>query len=185
MAEHAGNWAEWYKGMNPSLRPWRTRIQKRGFVCSLSIRRFPGGKTIQTDLKKGNITLLPPCNSYWWPRAAIFNRCWCDYGIATVCVCVCTVLGRRGWSLPLRGQRWEAGLKDSLADKSGICVTAEWCVLQKDEKRGGPEQLLKFAHERGAASVTHKNCRTASQVWHGNESKKKKEGGGGSDLFYE
>lgn len=52
MAVHAGNWAGWYKGMKPSLRPWRTSIQKRGFVWSLSICRFPWGKTIQTDLKK-------------------------------------------------------------------------------------------------------------------------------------
>lgn len=52
MAVHAGNWAGWYKGMKPSLRPWRTSIQKRGFVRSLSIHSFPWGKTIQTDLKR-------------------------------------------------------------------------------------------------------------------------------------
>lgn len=51
MAVHAGNWAGWYKGMKPSLRPWRTSFQKRGFVCSLSICRFPWEKTIRTDLK--------------------------------------------------------------------------------------------------------------------------------------
>lgn len=63
--------------------------------------------------------------------------------------------------------------KDLFADESGIRVSVE-------KIQGRTEQLLKFAHERDGAAVTHKNCRTASQVRHGNESKpekkKKKEG---------
>lgn len=74
-----------------------------------------------------------------------------------------------------------------LTDKKVTSGSAEWCVLQrikKKKKRGGPEQLLKFAHERDTEATTHKSCRTASQARHGNESKNTKKKRGESDLFF-
>lgn len=121
-------------------------------------------KQFKLTLKKGILPYCPLGNSYWWPPAAIFNRCWCDYGIVTWW-CVCTVLGRRGWSLSFEC----CTFKDLLTDKLETCGIAERCVLRRIKKNGADPNSSWSLRERDSEAVTHKSCRTASQAWHGNE----------------
>lgn len=140
MTVHAGNWAGWYKGMKPSLRPWRTSIQKRGFVCSLSIFRFPWEKTIQTDLKKRILpyasapyvtlieglmhlllmdvdVIIPLCQYVYSIKAGHKTKRW------TIDYLLCSMGSAEKYFLRIC----------SWTDR--ICVTAEWCVLWRRKKR--------------------------------------------------
>lgn len=147
---HAGNWAGWYKGMKPSLRPWRTSIQKRGFVCSLSICSFPWEKTIQTDLKKRilpyasapYVTLLEGLiHSLLMDIYVIIPSCQHVYSIETgyktkrwtVVYLLCSMGSAEKYFLRICSRTYR------------ICVTAEWCVLCRNKAAA---TLVKFLHEQ-------------------------------------
>lgn len=163
MAVHAGNWPGWYKGMKPSLRPWRTHIQKRGFVCSLSICHFPREKTIQTDLKKRILPYAPaPCVPL---IEGLTQPLLIDVDVIILCDNTCTVSrqamklkgGRRSLASMLDGQRWGALFEDLLLDRQDLCNC--WAMWGK-KKKNAASTLVKFIHEWDTAAVTHKNCTT-------------------------
>lgn len=138
MAVHAGNWPGWYKGMKPSLRPWRTHIQKRGFVCSLSICHFPREKTIQTDLKK---RILPYASAPCVPLIeGLTQPLLIDVDVIILCDNTCTV-SRQAMKLKgghcsvasmLDGQRWEVLFEDLLLDRQDLCNC--WVNVKKKKK---------------------------------------------------
>lgn len=150
MAVHAGNWAGWYKGMKPSLRPWRTSIQKRGFVCSLSICRFPWEKTIQTDLKK---RILPYASTPYVTliEGLIHSLIMDVYAIIPLCQHVYSIkTGHKTkkvddrLSLVLDGQCWEVLFKDLLLDRQDLCNRWVMCFARGGKKTAAT--LVKFIY---------------------------------------